>query len=455
MRIALPSSTICLGDVQVLGVQQVLELDAANPSSQSDQGNEQQGHAFSNEELGIIQSRTAIVVPCKGEDLDQVRNVWRAIPATSLIISVSATQEHEYTREKQAMDDFCRDTGRTGISIHQHGRQLGIALRKIGLESLTDDNGNVHKGKGEALIIGILLAAIAPAPADKTNGHSNSYNGYYKYIGFIDADNLAPGSVSEYCKAFSAGFCMAKTQDAMVRLNWASKAMAIGDQIRFRSQGRSSRVVNQCFNRILKAMIDRGTLIYEVDERAQNKKNMGFDHICTGNAGEHAMTMTLALKLQLASGYAFEPFHLLDIFDRFAGPQKSGSVPGPAGTAILSATSQNNAAEQNCEPGRILQGAQKGFKVQIFQIRTINSHFHDTSKGRDHVLNMYHQALGLMLKSHITMGLPDIKESISQVMGDSIQDPVETRVYPALEEYVHDIDVLRERLKDLLTLCPR
>jgi hypothetical protein len=60
-----------------------------------------------------------------------------------------------------------------------------------------------------------------------------------------------------------------------------------------------------------------------------------------------------------------------------------------------------------------------------------------------------------MLKSHITMDLPDVKESISQVMGDSIQDPVETRVYPALEEYVYDIDVLRERLKDLLTLCGR
>jgi len=173
-------------------------------------------------------------------------------------------------------------------------------------------------------------------PKYTKTGHTNSYNGYYKYIGFIDADNLAPGSVSEYCKAFSAGFCMAKTQDAMVRLNWARKAMAIGDQIRFRAQGRSSRVVNQCFNRILEAMIDRGTLVYEVDERAQNKKNMGFDHICTGNAGEHAMTMTLALKLQLASGYAIEPFHLLDIFDRFAGPQKSDSVSRPTGTTMVS-----------------------------------------------------------------------------------------------------------------------
>ncbi|KAH8761556.1 hypothetical protein F5883DRAFT_562221 [Diaporthe sp. PMI_573] len=138
------------------------------------------------------------------------------------------------------MDDFWRDTGRTGISIYQQDRQLAKALKEIGLESLMDDNGNIYKGKGEALIIGILLAAISPAPADKTNcstrlhtphagaidynpeqeegntktecpqvAHDNIYNGYYKYIGFINADNLAPGSVTEYCNAFSAGFCAA------------------------------------------------------------------------------------------------------------------------------------------------------------------------------------------------------------------------------------------------------
>lgn len=522
MRFSVHKATAHIGQVEIRGVQQVVEFESRDrqPSRRTRHG-QQPTEAVSSEDIDAIQSRTAIVVPCKDEPLDRIISVWAGIPAGSLIILVSASSEDRYARERGALARFCRDTGRDGISVHQRDEQLAKALREVGMTELLGNDGLVHEGKGEALAIGIALAATAPGPgpadgADPsartrthqqchghnrngerngringqepnvrcghgcprgtTSGSGQQFRGacaardsgtcrnkqsrghaarggggtsYYKYIGFIDADNFVTGSVSEYCKAFSAGFHLASAQDAMVRINWASKPKVHNGSIVFKTSGRSSEVVNRHFNQLLGQLEKTGSCTFsgEACERVENDHGgTELHHICTGNAGEHAMTMSLALKLRLAGGYAIEPFHFLDIVDRFAGgDNKVKSAPAslmrephsttmstvsssplstPVGTSPCSspiseadmATSMFNVSSGDATPAvdpRLLAynpGAPDAPpKVQILQIRTMNPHFHDTDKGEAHVTRMWMQGLSAMYHSPLTADFAEFK----------------------------------------------
>ncbi|KAG6361092.1 hypothetical protein INS49_009313 [Diaporthe citri] len=594
MRLSVSKSTARIGQVEIRGVQQVVEFEARDrqPSRRTRHG-QQPTQAVSPEAIDAVQSRTAIVVPCKDEPVDRIISVWAGIPAGSLIILVSASAEYRYARERDALARFCRDTGRDGISVHQRDGQLAKALSEIGMTRLLGDDGLVHEGKGEALVIGIALAAAAPGPeaADSRDPsahtrthqqcHGHNKNGerngringqetnvrcshdcprgtmngcgqqfrgacaardsgicrnkqsrgyaardggstsYYKYIGFIDADNFVTGSVSEYCKAFSAGFHLASAQDAMVRINWGSKPKVHNGKLVFKTSGRSSEVVNRHFNQLLNQLEKRGTCTFsgEACERIENDHgDMELHHICTGNAGEHAMTMSLALKLNLAGGYAIEPFHFLDIFDRFAGDHKVKSAPAslmrephsalstvssspsltPVGTSPCSspisepttATSlfpvSSEAAASAVDQRLLAYGTETPTappKVQILQIRTMNPHFHDTSKGEAHIIRMWMQGLSAMYHSPLAEDFTEFKDGLWEAIlaggvkigGGPKYDsfpptppltnpcstgspsdqgtinsnnanlaPAECRIYPAAEEF--DLAMLRERL---------
>lgn len=525
MRLSVPKSTVRIGQVEIRGVQQVVEFEARDrqPSRRTRHG-QQPTQAVSPEAIDAIQSRTAIVVPCKDEPVDRIISVLAGIPAGSLIILVSASAEHRYARERDALVRFCRDTGRDGISVHQRDDQLAKALREIGMKRLLGEDGLVHEGKGEALVIGIALAAAAPGPgaADSTDPsahtrthqqcHGHNKNGerngkingqetnvrcshecprgttngcgqqfrgacaardsgtcrnkqsrghaardgggtsYYKYIGFIDADNFVTGSVSEYCKAFSAGFHLASAQDAMVRINWGSKPKVHNGNLVFKTSGRSSEVVNRHFNQLLSELDKRGSCTFsgEACERVENDHgDTELQHICTGNAGEHAMTMSLALKLRLAEGYAIEPFHFLDIFDRFAGDHKAKSAPAsllgeprstistvpsspslmtpfgtssPCSSPISDTTMATSLFPGSSEPAAsaddqrpLAYDAETPTtppKVQILQIRTMNPHFHDTSKGEAHIIRMWMQGLSAMYHSPLAADLTEFKHGL-------------------------------------------
>lgn len=416
MRLTAPKSTARFGDIEIRGLQQVLELEAHDTRQSLGQANNQAKNNCDQDEsydgtqavysadLQAIQERTAIVVPCKDEAIDRMRAVWAAIPASSLIIVVSGSKAEAYIEERNTFKTFCAVTRRNGMCIHQRDPQVASALCHVGMGALLDDEGLVRKGKGEGMVIGTMLAATARAPArrngtvafresDKnceweadddniemedtvtTTGttrcddsclcvatHGSTQHacrtmetartvcctssveahsrqdliklpGYYCYIGFIDADNYVPGSVQEYCKAFSAGLALADAEDAMVRINWAAKPKVQDGRLEFKPSGRSSRIVNRWLNRLFREVGARvmgdDVVREDIDEddiyEAESKRET--DHLCTGNAGEHAMSISLALKLRLATGYAIEPFHFLDMFERLAGDTGTSSNP--------------------------------------------------------------------------------------------------------------------------------
>ncbi|KAF3761899.1 family 55 glycosyltransferase, partial [Cryphonectria parasitica EP155] len=429
MRLTTSTSTARIGNVEIRGVQHVLELEALDTSFEAISNTPRGSHhhtysptksqSVSPEDLYAVQSRTAIVVPCKDESLERIHGVWAAIPSSSLIILVSASEVEAYVQERTKLANFCRLTGRNAIAIHQCDPTIAAALRAVGLPELLDDKGDglVHRGKGEALAIGIALAATARGPPDtKSIGQRTGEDtvcGYYKYIGFVDADNFIPGSVHEYCRAFSAGLHLAQAEDSMVRISWASKPKVHNGKIEFKQLGRSSEIVNQWLNKLLEKMDAN----IETDADA-SRETEAPGLICTGNAGEHAMTLSLALKLRVASGYAIEPFHFLDILERFVGGQDAsviGNMDKRGKTAASSPSTLPTPATDAEQPLGLLKslsllpspaqspmdGSPPKPTIQILQIRTINPHFHD-NKGEAHIARMWKQGLSAIYHSPLT-----------------------------------------------------
>jgi mannosyl-3-phosphoglycerate synthase len=135
------------------------------------------------------------------------------------------------------------------------------------------------------------------------------------------------------------------------------------------------------------------------------------DVIQTANAGEHAMTVDLALQLHFASGYAVEPFQLVDAWERLAAQDRA---------------------------------------VQILQIETRNPHFHDCGKGDGHIKRM--QAGGLSTIYHSPLTSQNLKAELKQFCKENLAEvvgvdgaPEKSNVYPPLRTM--DFDVFREGME--------
>ena len=187
-----------------------------------------------------------------------------------------------------------------------------------------------------------------------------------EYVGYVDADNYVPGAVHEYCKAYAAGLFLAESPYSMVRISWHSKPKLRDGRLFFSRRGRTSEVTNEWLNRFLAEYSHFGTEV-----------------IATGNAGEHAMSLALGLKLRLAGGFAVEPFEYVDLFEQFGGVLES---PHPDVMAS---------------------------SVPVLQIETRNPHFHD-NKGEEHVRGMRMQALNVLYHSPVT--LPAVRQAIVDFM---------------------------------------
>ncbi|MCA6213991.1 mannosyl-3-phosphoglycerate synthase [Thermococcus bergensis] len=270
----------------------------------------------------------AIIVPMKNEKLHLVDGVLKAIPHKSPIIIVSNSKREGPNRYRQEVDlvkHFCNLTHSKVIMIHQRAPGLAEAFRETGYEDILDENGLVRSGKGEGMLIGIMLARAIGA----------------KYVGFIDADNYIPGAVNEYVKDYAAGFLMSESEYAMVRLHWRHKPKVSRGTLYFRKWGRVSEITNRYLNQLISEKTTFETTI-----------------MATGNAGEHAMTMKLAEIMPFSTGYSIEPYEIVYLLERFG-------------------------SWENVEEFQDVfdQG------IEIFQIETLNPHFHE-DKGQEHVKEM-------------------------------------------------------------------
>ncbi|KAJ8117420.1 hypothetical protein OPT61_g1370 [Boeremia exigua] len=429
MRLNLKDEVCQVGNVELNAISHVTELDSGlvvgpNKYDILEDGN--RNVSFSQSSLRMIEGQMAIIVPCMNEEHYILNGVLHGIPHHCLIILVSNSNVDNFKVERDMLNQFCTDTQRTGIVAHQQDLGLARAFAEAGMPHITtskagtdsqDDLGRVRirNGKGEAMMIGTALAKIAGKA----------------FVGFIDADNFVPGAVHEYCKIFAAGLshalhsnCSSSSTNteplAMVRLKWKSKPKIVEGKLIPQESGRCSRVVNEWMDRLLASF---------TGEKHQ-------DLIKTANAGEHAMSTDLALQLQFATGYAVEPFQLIDAWER------SGILPpSPPGTPPRCDVETRTHGES-----RLL-----GQKVKVLQIETLNPHVHDFGKGEEHILKM--QAQGLSTIYHSKLMPEGLKHQLANFMSNELSTvvgtagvPQEPCVYPPMESI--NFDTLRREMME-------
>ena len=309
MLIELPKHSEVFGSVKIYELQKVLKLESDKVIGPLIRG-------FSNDELREIFSRMAIVIPVKDERLHLLDGVIRSIPqdCTTIIVSNSRRADQDiFKLEKDLVVNYHKITNQNIVLVHQKDPGLSIAFKEVGYNSILNKEGVVRDGKGEGMVIGVLLAKMLGLD----------------YIGFVDADNYIPCSVNEYVKIYAGTLSISDTPYAMVRLHWRYKPKVMEDRLYFRKWGRVSEVTNKYLNMLLSI-------------------NTGFETVIikTGNSGEHAMSMKLAEILEFSTGYSIEPYQLVYLLEQFWN--------------------------SNTKFKEVLSSG-----VSIYQVETINPHVHE------------------------------------------------------------------------------
>jgi mannosyl-3-phosphoglycerate synthase len=333
-----PRYTERIGAISIHAVQKIYELDSGK--SPGFHGPHKTIRAFNHDELSDTLQDLAIVIPVKNEKLKLLEGVLSGIPNECLIIIVSNSQRvpvDRFSMELEMIRQYSRFADKKIRIIHQKDPELARAFKKVKYMSILDSKGLVRDGKAEGMIMGILMAKM------------NSK----KYIGFIDSDNYFPGAVNEYVKIFAAGFGMATTPYSNVRVSWLYKPKIRNNTLQFPKWGRTSEFSNKYLNALISYITGFETEI-----------------IATGNAGEHALSMSLAENLNYSSGYSIEPYEFINILEKFGGLLPSDS------------------------PDIVEKG------IEIFQIETRNPHLHE-EKGKDHIADMLQDSLLAISNSKI------------------------------------------------------
>ncbi|GGN02174.1 mannosyl-3-phosphoglycerate synthase [Thermus composti] len=382
MRLESPRHTERFGVVKLHEVQKVLELDSGRVRDR-EQGAVRQ---FGDEEIREALERMAVVIPTKNERLKLFEGVLSGVPHEALVIVVSNSSPERFQMERDLLEDFCRLTERQALILHQKDPILAEALRKAGYTEVLGEDGLVRSGKAEGMVLGLLFSRLSGK----------------NYTGFIDADNYFPGAVWEYVRVYAAGFLMAKSPYAMVRILWRYKPKVDleTEGLVFKKWGR----VSERNNRALNALISANT-------------SFETDVIKTANAGEHALSFDLAALLPLASGYAVEPQELVSILEMFGGILP---VPYP----------------------EVLEHG-----VEVFQVETRNPHFHE-NKGEEHVAEMLKTCLSTVYHSRLAdeetknLVLEELRRAGALGEGEVPPPP---RLLPPVG--TADLDALRKALK--------
>lgn len=383
MRIELPKSVervgaICLGELQ-----RVFELDSGMECTGATPGTAIQQVSYP--ELCEIYEQMAVVVPVRSERLRLIEGVLCGIPHPCLVLIVSnspRTPIDRFTMEEEALRDVCRFVGKDALIVHQKDPSIGRAFRRAGYPHLLDESGEVLDGKAEGMLVATQLVWLAGK----------------KYIGFVDADNYFPGAVEEYVREYAAGFALGRSPYSMVRIAWHSKPKVVESKLFFRKWGRTSADTNRLLNKLLSHYTGFETEI-----------------IKTGNAGEHAMTMELARKLEYSSGYSIEPHHFLSLLEKFGG---------------ISTSPHPEAMED---------------KIEVYQIESRNPHLHEAG-DEAHIDEMRFQAMQVIYHSAVC---PDaLREELRREMAENGflregEEPPRPRGFPPLSS-IDDATFLEE-----------
>jgi mannosyl-3-phosphoglycerate synthase len=339
MRIERPKEIERFGAVRFGDLQRIFELDSGlgNGSPAVTSPGVMQ---FGGKTLAEVERNMAVIVPVRNERLKLVEGVLCGIPHPCLIVIVSNSPRQPVDRfamEEDALQEFCVFTNKRALIAHQKDPAVASAFAQAGYTSLLTPRGQIRDGKAEGMLLGTMLARLAGR----------------KYIGFVDADNYFPGAVEEYVRIYASIFAMSDSPYTMARIAWHSKPKIVESKLFFRKWGRTSTQTNGLLNRLLASYTGFETEI-----------------IKTGNAGEHAMTMDLAMCLDYSSGYSIEPYHFLNLLEKFGG------ITEPSLPDVMR------------------------HKIEVYQVESRNPHMHEVGDD-SHIDDMHYKAMQVLYHSPI------------------------------------------------------
>ncbi len=375
MRLDLPILTERCGANRFYQVQKIYELDGGFDLDDEFSSPFHVIRQIPNERLYEIEREMAIVIPVKNERLRLLEGVLCGIPHACLPIIVSNSETEPLDRfrmEREMVDIFCRYAKKKYVMVHQRSQESARLFESGNYPHILDTDGRIRNGKAEGMLAGIVLAKLCGK----------------RFVGFVDADNYFPGSIFEYIRLFSAGLSQSQSPYCMARIQWHSKPKIVGEELYFAKWGRVSRITNQYLNQMLSYYTGFET-----------------EALRTGNAGEHALSMDLALQMDYSAGFSIETYHFIDLMEKFGG-----ILPGSPSSAIKAG-------------------------VDVFQMQSRNPHFHVASKGDDHIGEMILGSLSVLYHSALC---PDglKKEILRELRRRRIlkkdEMPVLPRRYPAL-----------------------
>lgn len=391
MRIEIPREVERFGPILFHDVQKVWELDAGLKHTRNEPKEKERRviRRIAYESLQSVQEQMAVVVPIKDEKIKLLEGVLSGIPHHCTIIIVSNSKRSPVDRfkiEKDALEHMSKFMKKDIFMVHQKDPMLAEACKAAGYDYILDEKGIVRNGKAEGMILSTILAYLAGK----------------KYIGFIDSDNYFPGAVNEYVQEYSAGLYAAQSKYSMVRIAWHSKPKIVESNLFFAKRGRASEHTNKILNSLVSGFTGYGTEI-----------------IKTGNAGEHAMSMDLAMNIDYSSGYSIEPYHYINVLERFGG------IVGSPSADVM----------------------KEG--VEFYQIESRNPHLHEV-KGEEHVKSMSKEAMESIYHSPICPEYlkTEIYEDLVTrgLINEGDDMPTTLRYYPALTKV--NMVKFKEALKD-------
>ncbi|MFN4336249.1 MAG: mannosyl-3-phosphoglycerate synthase [Candidatus Nitrosocaldus sp.] len=359
------------GALTINSVQHVHELDSGSAEYHKSRTVAQ----VSERELYDMYSRLAIVVPVKNERLKLLEGVISGIPHDCLVIVVSNSSRNpvdRYKLERDTLKHHVLLTDRDVILIHQRDPELANVFEALNYPYILDGN-IVRDGKGEGMLIGLLIAKMVGK----------------EYIGFIDSDNYMPGAVNEYVKIYAAGMLISESPYTMVRIAWRYKPKVAQGELYFAKWGRISEYTNRYLNMLIAS-------------------HTGFetDVVKTGNAGEHAMSIRLAELLDYSSGFAIEPYELVYLMEEFGGVLES----------------------------RHAEAMYEG--INVLQIESRNPHLHE-EKGSTHIKEMLRDSLASIYFSRLCTPslkkqiLKDLRRVGAIRSKDDVQHPI---IMPSIKD---------------------
>lgn len=377
MRLELPVRAERFGANLFYNIQKIYELDGGYEFDGEFASPFHVIQQIPREQLYEIERNMAIVIPVKNERLRLLESALCGIPHDCLPIIISNSQREPVDRfrmEQGMVDTFCRYAKKRYVIAHQRSPELAQIFRDGNYPHLLGDDGLMCNGKAEGMLAGITLAHLLGK----------------KYVGFIDSDNYFPGAVFEYARLFAAGLSQSKSPYSMVRIQWHSKPKIVDSELFFAKWGRVSRVTNLYLNQLLSHYTG-----YETES------------LRTGNAGEHALSMDLALLLDYSAGFSVETYHFVSLLEKFGGV-----MPSPY-------------------PDVMKAGA------EIFQMESRNPHFHVATKGDKHIKEMIEYSLAVLYHSPIcpeTLKKEILRElHRARIIGKD-SEPLRPRRYPALAD---------------------